>query len=100
MTQTTATKTDDIGHNRNGPGAYQPVQAKIDGHLCRILLGTGSGNSYISRELGRRLTTKPCRNEKHIIGTVNGDMDMMCPFYYLEVSGIGKSTGNLKTQFG
>ena len=45
-----------------GPVAYQTVQAKIDGHLRRILLGTGSGNSYISRKLGRRLTTKPCRN--------------------------------------
>ena len=30
----------DIGHIRNGPVAYQTVKAKIDGHLCRILLDT------------------------------------------------------------
>ena len=87
-------------HITNGPVAYQTVQAKIGGILCRALLDSGSGQSYVSREHARKLDIRPCREESRVIGTVNGDMNVQCPIYELEVQGIGEwSKTEFKTQF-
>ena len=90
---------DSNGHIRNGPAAYQTVQAKIGGQVCRILLDGGSGKSYISREHGRKLASKPIRSENRIIGTVNGEMEVTCPIYELEVKGIGEAKGHFTSEF-
>ena len=87
-------------HISNGPVAYQTVQAKIGGILCRALLDSGSGQSYVSKEHARKLDVKPCREESRVIGTVNGDMQVQCPVYELEVQGVGeKHQTRFKTQF-
>ena len=87
-------------HITNGPVAYQTVQAKIGGILCRALLDSGSGQSYVSREHARKLDIRPCREESRVIGTVNRDMNVQCPIYELEVQGIGEwSKTEFKTQF-
>jgi len=67
----------------------QVAQAKIGGILCRALLDSGSGHSYVSKEHARKLDIKPCREESRVIGTVNGDMNVQCQVYELEVQGIG-----------
>ena len=87
-------------HISNGPVAYQTVQAKIGGILCRALLDSGSGQSYVSKEHARKLDVKPCREESRVIGTVNGDMQVECPVYELEVQGVGeRSQTKFTTQF-
>ena len=87
-------------HITNGPVAYQTVQASIGGILCRALLDSGNGQSYVSKEHARKLDIKPCREESRVIGTVNGDMNVQCPVYELEVQGIGEwSQTKFKTQF-
>ena len=78
----------------------QVAQAKIGGILCRALLDSGSGHSYVSKEHARKLDVKPCREDSRVIGTVNGDMSVQCPAYELEVQGIGAwSHTKFKTQF-
>ena len=47
-------------HVTHGPVAYQTVQAKIGGILCRALLDSGSGQSYVSKEHAKKLDVKPC----------------------------------------
>eukprot|EP00794_Sanderia_malayensis_P006668 gene6668-biopygen5443 len=91
--------TDEIKHIRNGPVAYQTVKAEVGNEVCRILLDSGSGKSYISREHGRKLKLKPCRKESRVIGTVNGEMEVHCPIYKLEVNGIGQAKGKFTTEF-
>ena len=86
-------------HIKNGTVAYQTVQAKIGGHQCRILLDSGRGGSYISREQGRKLRVKPARTEQRIIRTVNGEMEVRCPIYNLQVESIGKSNDSFTTEF-
>ena len=76
-------------HITNDQVAYQMVQAKIGGILCRALLDSGSGQSYVSKEHARKLDVKPCREESRVIGRVNGDMNVQYPVYELEVQGIG-----------
>ena len=93
------TTTEAVGHISNGPAAYQTVVAKIGGHSCRVLLDSGSGKSYISREQGRKVNSKPIRKEKRTIGTVNGDKEVCCPVYKLEVCGEGEATGQFTTEF-
>jgi len=83
------TTRDSNGHIKNAPAAYQIVQAKVGGQLCRILSDGGSGKSYISREHGSKLTPKPISSENSLIGTVNGEMEVTCPIYKLQVKGIG-----------
>ena len=75
-------------HITYGPVTYQAVQAKIGGILCRALLDSGSDQSYVSKEHTRKLDVRPCLKESHVIGTVNGDMNVWCPVYELEVQGI------------
>ena len=88
------------GHIQSGPAAYQTVIAKVGGQMCRILLDGGSGKSYISREHGRKIAEKPVRIENRIIGTVNGDKEVKCPVYDLEVAGVGTANGNrFSTEF-
>ena len=94
-----STTRDSNGHIKNGPAAYQTVQAKVGGQVCRILLDGGSGKSYLSREHGRKLTSKPIRSENRIIGTVNGEMEVTCPIYKLQVKGIGEAKGEFTTEF-
>ena len=96
---TGSSTTDGVQHIRNGPVAYQTVQAKVGGEICRILLDSGSGKSYISREHSRKLKLKPSRKESRIIGTVNGEMEVNCPIYNLEVNGVGNATGKFTTEF-
>ena len=93
------TTTDGIQHIQNGPVAYQTVQAKVGGEICRILLDSGSGKSYISREHSRKLKSKPSRKENRIIGTMNGEMEVNCPIYNLEVNGVGNANGKFTTEF-
>ena len=82
------------------PVTYQTVQAKIGGILCHALLDSGNGQSYVSREHAGKLDIRPCREESCAIGTVNGDMNVHCPIYELEVQGIGEwSQTKFKTQF-
>jgi len=87
-------------HITNGPVAYQTVQAKIGGILCGALLDSGSGQSYVCKEHARKLDIRPCREESRVIGTVNGDMNVQCPVYELEVQVIGEwSQTKFKAQF-
>ena len=86
-------------HIRNGTVAYQTVKANIGGQPCRILLDSGSGGSYISREHGRKLQVQPIRNERRTIGTVNGNMEVTCPIYQLVVESLGKSKEKFITDF-
>eukprot|EP00794_Sanderia_malayensis_P007378 gene7378-biopygen5953 len=95
------TATRDLnGHIQGGPAAYQTVIANVGGQKCRILLDGGSGKSYISREHGRKIAENPVRTEKRIIGTVNGEKEVKCPVYNLEVAGVGKANKNrFSTEF-
>eukprot|EP00794_Sanderia_malayensis_P005776 gene5776-biopygen4690 len=95
------TATRDLnGHIQGGPAAYQTVIAIVGGQKCRILLDGGSGKSYISREHGRKIAENPVRTEKQIIGTVNGEKEVKCPVYNLEVAGVGKANkSRLSTEF-
>ena len=87
-------------HIIKGPVAYQTVKADIGGILCLALLDSGSGQSYVSKEHARKLDIKRCREESRVIGTINGDMNVQCPVYALEVQGIGEwSQTKFKTQF-
>ena len=43
--------------------------------MCRALLDSGSGQSYVSEEHARKLDIKPCREECCVIGTGQ------CPVY-------------------
>ena len=86
-------------HIKSGAVAYQTVQAKIGDHQCRVLLDSGSGGSYISREHGRKLNVRPVRTEHRVIGTVNGDMEVSCPIYKLRVDAVGKSRESFVTEF-
>eukprot|EP00794_Sanderia_malayensis_P019642 gene19641-biopygen13912 len=99
QSQSTATTTEAVGHISHGPAAYQRVVAKIGGQSCRILLDSGSGKSYISREQGRKMHSKPIRKENRTIGTVNGDKEVCCPVYKLEVYGEGEANGKFVTEF-
>jgi len=38
---------------------------------------------------GSKLTPKPISSENSLIGTVNGEMEVTCPIYKLQVKGIG-----------
>ena len=97
---TGAPSRDHNGHIQSGPAAYQTVIAKVGSQKCRILLDGGSGKSYISREHGRKIAKKPVRTEIRIIGTVNGEKEVKCPVYNLEVVGVGKANGNsFSTEF-
>ena len=97
---TRAPTRDHNGHIQSGPAAYQTVIAKVGGQRCRILLDGGSGKSYISREHGRKIAGNPVRTENRIIGTVNGEKEVKCPVYNLEVAGVGKANGNrFSTEF-
>eukprot|EP00795_Rhopilema_esculentum_P004932 gene4932-21272_t len=97
---TRAPTRDHNGHIQSGPAAYQTVIAKVGGQRCRILLDGGSGKSYISREHGRKIAGNPVRTEIRIIGTVNGEKEVKCPVYNLEVAGVGKANGNrFSTEF-
>ena len=59
----------------------------------------GRGKSYISREHGRKLTSKPIRSENRIIGTVNGEREVKCPIYELQVKGIREAKGVFTREF-
>ena len=65
---------DSSGHIRNGPAAYESVQARIGGQACRILLDGGSGKSHICREHGKKLASISIRSENCIIDTVSGEI--------------------------
>ena len=87
-------------HITNDPVAYQMVQANIGGILCCVLLDSGSGQSYVKKEYARKLDVRACQEESCVITTVNGDMNVQCPVYELEVQGIGEwSQTKFKTQF-
>ena len=48
----------------------------------------------------RKMAEKPVRTENRIIGTVNGEKEVKCPVYDLEVAGVGKANGNrFSTEF-
>lgn len=42
-------------HIANGSAAYQTVQSKFGGILCRALLDSGIGQPYVSKEHARKL---------------------------------------------
>eukprot|EP00112_Aurelia_sp_Birch-Aquarium-sp1_P003203 Seg1357.3 transcript_id=Seg1357.3/GoldUCD/mRNA.D3Y31 product="hypothetical protein" protein_id=Seg1357.3/GoldUCD/D3Y31 len=86
-------------HIKNGTVAYQTVKASIGGQPCRILLDSGSGGSYISREHGRKMQVQPIRKERRTIGAVNGNMEVTCPIYQLVVESLGKSKEKFITDF-
>ena len=65
---------------------YPVVVVKIDGIVCRALLDTGAGSSYISSELARRLEKRPVRVDHKQIETMLRTVTTKIEVYDVQLS--------------
>ena len=70
---------------------YPVVVIRVEGILCRALLDTGSGSSYVSAELSKRVGKKPSKRETRTVDMMLHSTTRKIETYELQVEDVERT---------